>query len=141
MYYCMILSYTNVRRIYEFRNKMSFNVFLFGLSSRRLHRYYFCRRYNGVCLMLSEFLVLFSCINSSGCSETTAQYFYSHPEVKENIDKTDKRLEKTLGPVTIQYIAPAAYVLVGGTGSIRLNSLFILQFNSDTSKLIFNKEF
>lgn len=91
--------------------------------------------------MLPEALVIFACVNSTGCSETSSHYFYTHPDVKEMVRKNEKRIEEFIGPYVIQSVGPLFYVAAGGTGTVRLNKYFNLQISTQKSTLMFSKEF
>lgn len=90
--------------------------------------------------MLAEALVIFACVNSSGCTETSTQYFNTHPEIKEVIMHHEKKVEKILGPTFIQAFGPMIFAAAGGTGAIRLSKHFNLQISPKQSTLVFGKE-
>lgn len=91
--------------------------------------------------MLPEALVIFSCLKSVGCTETSSHYYNTHPEIREMINKNEQKIEKFVGPTAIQAAGPVLYVLIGGTQTVRLTKSFSLQLNSGRNILIFSKEF
>lgn len=91
--------------------------------------------------MLAESLVIFSCLKSVGCSETSAQYFHTYPDVREMIENNGKKVEQFIGPSVVQTIGPVLYAASGGTGTVRINKNFSLQISLKNSILTFNKEF
>lgn len=91
--------------------------------------------------MLPEALVIFACVNSSGCSETSSHYFNTHPEVREIVKRNERIVEKFIGPYVIQTAGPLLYVVAGGTGTVRLSKYFNLQLSTQKSTLVFSKEF
>lgn len=90
---------------------------------------------------MEELLVVFACLNSSGCSETSNVYYQTHPEVREMIQDKERSIKKYAGPVMIETVGPMIVVFSGGTGNLRLNHLLSLQFTKTNNKLIFNLEF
>lgn len=91
--------------------------------------------------MLPEALVIFACVTSKGCNETSSHYYNTHPEVREMVERNSKKIEKFIGPTVIQTFGPALYVAAGGTGTVRLNKFFSLQLNREKGTLVFSKEF
>lgn len=91
--------------------------------------------------MLAEALVIFSCVNSTGCKETSAQYYSTHPELKEMVEHNEYKIKKYLGPTIIQVYGPMIYVVAGGTGTVRLNKFFSLQLSSQKTAVLFSKDF
>jgi len=90
--------------------------------------------------VLSEALVIFACINSTGCSETSSHYYNTHPEIKEIVQKHEKLAEKYIGPVVIQTVGPVLCVASGGTGTIRLSRNWSLQLGRDRGTLAYRLE-
>lgn len=91
--------------------------------------------------MLPEALVVFACLNSTGCSETSSHYYNTHPDVRELVERNEKKIEKFIGPQIIATFGPMIYVAAGGTGTVRLNKFFSLQINHEKGTLVFGKEF
>lgn len=92
-------------------------------------------------MVLPEALVIFACVNSTGCSETSSHYFNTHPDVREIVKTQEKKVEDFVGPYVIQTLGPLFYVASGGTGTVRLNKYFNLQISTQKSTLMFSKEF
>lgn len=91
--------------------------------------------------MLSEALVIFACVNSTGCSPTSSLYYNTHPELKEFVDKTQIKVVEFVGPMTIQTLGPVLYMAAGGTGTVRLDKYFSLQLKSNKAGILFGKDF
>ncbi len=91
--------------------------------------------------MLSEALVIFACVNSTGCSETSSHYYNTHPEIREIVKYNEKRIERFIEPTFIQVTGPIMFAAAGGTGTVRLNRYFSLQMNTKKGILMFNKDF
>lgn len=91
--------------------------------------------------MLAEGLVILACTTSKGCTETSSHYYATHPEVREIVERNEKKVEKFIGPQVIAVFGPMIYVAAGGTGTVRLNKRFNLQLNHDGAKLVFGVEF
>lgn len=91
--------------------------------------------------MLEEALVIFACLNGTGCSETSNQYFAVHPEVKEVVDREGRVIREYIGPTVVDTLGPAIFVVAGGTGTIRITKYFSLQFNKQNGIISFRKDY
>jgi hypothetical protein len=92
--------------------------------------------------VIAEALVIFACVNSTGCSETSNAYYKSHPEIEQIVKKNERRIKEFVGPVIVQSSAPFFFVVSGGTGNFKLYGNFSLQIkNYETTMLIFSKGF
>lgn len=91
--------------------------------------------------MLPEALVIFACLNSTGCQQTSTHYYNTHPEIRKMVEMNEKKFEEFIGPTVIQTVGPVLYAVVGGTGTVRLNKTFSLQLNRQQGTLVFSKEF
>ena len=88
-------------------------------------------------MLLPEALVIFACVNSSGCTETSDQYLVIHPEVKKYMDKEGQDLRKMIGPQFVDTVGPVLFVMVGGTGVIHITRDFNLQVAKDKGTLTY----
>lgn len=88
--------------------------------------------------MLSEALVIFACINSTGCTETSNLYFHQHPDVKKLIDTNAESARQYIGPRIVDTAAPMLFVIAGGTGVVHLQKHFDLRISKDSSTLSFS---
>jgi hypothetical protein len=88
--------------------------------------------------MLPEALVLFACFNSTGCTETSNEYFRRNPDIKHKIDKTAENVRQYVGPSIVDTVGPFLFVAAGGTGVIHLHEHFNLQMKKDSATLIFS---
>jgi hypothetical protein len=91
--------------------------------------------------VIAEGLVIFSCLNHAGCSETSSHYYALHPEIREIVDFNEKRIKRYVGPVVIETAGPVLFVIAGGTGTIKLNRYFSLQFDRQSGTLSFKKDY
>ena len=91
--------------------------------------------------MLPEALVIFACVNSSGCPETSSLYFSYRPEVKKVIDIKAKQARNLVGPRTVDTIGPLLFYVAGGTGNINLHRHLNLQISREKGILVFNWTF
>lgn len=91
---------------------------------------------------MQELLVIFACLNSHGCSETSNAYYQSHPELREMIEKNEKKIKDYVGPVIVETSAPFFFVIAGGTGNFKIYGDFSLQVkNYENTKLVFSRGF
>lgn len=91
--------------------------------------------------VLAEGLVLFACLNSTGCSETSSHYYNTHPHIQEIVQDSEQKVAKFVGPTVVTLVGPLIYAAAGGTGTLRLNRVFSLQVSTKSGKLVFGKEF
>lgn len=92
-------------------------------------------------MLLEEALVIFACLNSSGCSETSNQYFALHPEVKRTIEKKGQDVRRMIGPQIVDSTGPMVFFIAGGTGVIHLTRRLNLQMNKQSGMIIFSKDY
>jgi hypothetical protein len=90
---------------------------------------------------VEELLVIFACLNSTGCTETSGHYYNTHPQVQEIVKKSEKMVKHYVGPRVIESVGPVLMVAAGGSGTIRLNRNFSLQGNKNNVTLGFTWEF
>lgn len=91
---------------------------------------------------MQELLVIFACLNSTGCSETSNAYYKSHPELEEMVHQTERKLKNYVGPIIVESAAPIFFVAQGGTGNFKLYGNFSLQIHKyQDTMLIFSKGF
>lgn len=90
---------------------------------------------------MSELLVLFACLNRTGCSETSSQYYIQHPEFQEFVKTKEDRIKEALGPIVTQYMGPIIGAAMGLEATARLSTRFYLTFKLDNQVLLFKQEF
>ena len=91
--------------------------------------------------MLEEALVIFACLNSKGCSETSSLYYNRRPEMKQVMESHERKLKKVIGPTVVELLGPVLFVAAGGTGTVRIDKTFSLQINKQSSILFLRSEF
>jgi hypothetical protein len=103
--------------------------------------------------MIEGLLVIFACVSNppvyhgdsvassyssgSACSTTSSLYFSQHPDVKMQIDKNEQIVKDYVGPTAVDYVGPALFVAAGGSGTIKLNKYFSLQFQKNEGLVTF----
>jgi hypothetical protein len=91
---------------------------------------------------MQEFLVIFACLNSTGCSETSNTYYHYHPEVRKIVQRHEERAKEIAGPVIVKYSAPFFFLAAGGTGNFKIYGDFSLQMKEYTTPtLVYSKGF
>lgn len=85
---------------------------------------------------MQELLLLFSCINSIGCSETFGNYKYYNRSYVQNVEYiANEQLNRA--PETVKlYVLPAAAAFVGGTGSVTLHKGLVLSVSPQGASLV-----
>ena len=91
--------------------------------------------------MLAEALVLFACVNNTGCTETSNQYFVAYPEMKKYFDHTAETARQYVGPQIVDNVGPVLFVVAGGKGTVKLSHYWSLQFGRDQGILSFRMDF
>lgn len=91
--------------------------------------------------MLPEALVIFACLNSTGCQETSSHYYNTNPAFREVVEQNEKKVEKFVGPAVLQTVGPLLYAAAGGTGTVRLDKNFSLQISTKKGMIVFGREF
>jgi hypothetical protein len=85
-----------------------------------------------------EWLVMGLCATGSGCDHAAAAY-YSMPEVKEFVKKTEEDVKQEAGHtavITAGYVIPAVAAIAGRGGSIRLNQYFSIEANKGQGQIM-----
>lgn len=88
--------------------------------------------------MLPEALVIFACVNSTGCSQTADLYFSQHQELKHEIEEDAKAAREYVGPKIVDTVGPMLVFVAGGTGTIHLHNHLDLRIQKDNSVLSFS---
>jgi hypothetical protein len=91
--------------------------------------------------MLPEAIVLFACINGTGCSSTSSLYFSQNPEVKAMLDRDAEKVTKIVGPTTIEVVGPFLFFAAGGRGVVKLSNDFSVQAEKTGGRLVFRIDF
>ena len=89
----------------------------------------------GIIAFITGSFSYFACINSTGCQETSSQYYITNPEARKFLTKNEKRLKDLMGPYLMEIIGPALYVVAGGTSTVKISKHFSLQ--TDKKMLFF----
>ena len=91
--------------------------------------------------MLPEALVIYTCLMSKGCSETSSQYYQTHPQFREFVEVEERRVKEALGPTVIQYWGPFIWAASGQEATIRTSENFYLTFKKETGMITFKRGF
>lgn len=91
--------------------------------------------------MLAEALVVFACVKSAGCNETSSHYYSTHPEFRQIVEKNERKVKEIVGPAFLKLYGPIIFAAAGGTGTVRLTKHFSLQMNKEKSILAYQVEF
>ena len=87
--------------------------------------------------MLAEALVIFACVNNTGCSDTSNLYFGQNPEVKTMIDQKLTQARDFVGPKVVDVVGPLLFLAAGGVGVIKLNEDFSVNGNKNGLTIVF----
>jgi hypothetical protein len=91
---------------------------------------------------MQELLVIFACLNSTGCSQTSNAYYHYHPEMRKMVEYNEQQLRNFVGPTVVEYSAPFLFVAAGGTGNFKIHGGFSFQVKQYTSPtLVYSKGF
>jgi hypothetical protein len=76
-----------------------------------------------------------------GCSETTQQYYHTHPAVKQSIRRGEIVVKDIAGPTAVA-ISPFVFLISKGSGTFKINKMFSVQIRDlDTELLLFKYDF
>jgi hypothetical protein len=90
---------------------------------------------------MAELLVLFACLNNTGCSETSSQYYSQHPEFQEFVKTQENNIKQAVGPIITQYGFPIMYAAAGKEATIRLSKTFYFTGSIQKQAVLFKYEF
>jgi hypothetical protein len=88
--------------------------------------------------VLPEAIVIFACINSTGCSETSNLYFQQNPDIKRQVDKDAENIREYIGPRVVDNFGPILFIFAGGTGTIHIHDHIDLRINKTSGIFSFN---
>jgi hypothetical protein len=84
---------------------------------------------------------LLACLKQTGCSETSSQYYATHPEFQEFVKTEENKIRQAVGPMVVQYWAPVLWAAAGQEATVRLSTRFYLNFKLNTQVIAFKQEF
>lgn len=90
---------------------------------------------------MAELLVLFACLNNTGCQETSSQYYQQHQEFRELVATEENRIKQAAGPLLTQYGGPILLAASGREATTRLTTRLYLTFSLNKQILLFKEEF
>ena len=85
--------------------------------------------------------MIFACLNHSGCSETSSQYYSQHPEFQEFVKTQENRIKEAVGPIVIEYWAPLMWFAAGQEATTRLSTHFYFTGKPNNGMVQYKKEF
>ena len=90
---------------------------------------------------MEELLVIFACLNNTGCPEVSGHYYNTHPHARDIFRNGERVVEEYAGPVVLATIGPAVVYSIGGSGNIHLYQNFSLQISKKNVILGYTREF
>lgn len=90
---------------------------------------------------MPELLTLFACINATGCSQTSSQYYATHLVFQEFVRTQENRVKEALPTVVTEYWAPVVWIAAGRESTVRLTRDFSMSFRLNNQVLMFKKDF
>lgn len=84
--------------------------------------------------MIQEFLVLLACTNT-GCPQTTAAYYQSHPELKEATKHVESKAKNIVGPEII-LVSPIALYAAKGEGTFHITKYISLVLSTKSHNMV-----
>lgn len=91
--------------------------------------------------MLPEFLVVLSCLNGSGCEETTSAYRAQNPWVNLSIREAEKELNRIGRPLLVQYWGPALLLAAGKPAVVHLTTQLSISLTPGSQVLFYSGTF
>ncbi len=90
--------------------------------------------------MIDEALVIFSCLNNTGCSEAGANYYSKHKSLQEQVQEDEKQIKNIVNPFIVDYILPIAATAAGASYNIKLNKECTFKMGNKQIQLNFTRE-
>ncbi len=90
---------------------------------------------------MPELLTIFACLSNNGCSETSNQYYATHPVFAEFVKTEENRVKEALPVVVTEYWVPVVWVSAGRESTVRLTRDFSLSFSINKQVLRYGWEF
>lgn len=91
---------------------------------------------------MTEALVLFACLNQTGCTETYSAYYHSNPLFRETITYSEAKMKKELGSTVGNTVFPFIYFFAGRPLRARVNKEIEIKLENDrTVYVTFTKGF
>lgn len=92
--------------------------------------------------MLKEFLLVYTCSTGIGCSDTSAAYYQSSPDLQQVAANLQVKTEQVVGETTYKYVLPPIITIVSKKDLvIALSSRVYLEYSSSNYKLGYKYEF
>lgn len=92
--------------------------------------------------MVLEALVIFSCVNNTGCSQTSDLYYKHNPQVYEEIKIHERRAVKFIGPNVIRFVGPLIHIIsTNGTGTVNVYPGLNIELNKQKLGINYTYDF
>lgn len=91
---------------------------------------------------MQELLVIIACLNAKGCDKASSAYYQTNPNVREMIERQERRIKNYVGPVVVEAATPVFFILRSGTGSFKLYKNLSLEIKDfKEGKLVYSVGF
>lgn len=90
---------------------------------------------------MQEFLLVFACISSKGCSETTATYVHYNKNSIEQLKTTAKAVERRINGAKIPYLVAIYTVYTDKAIVLTVNQYTNVEFNDENVRINYNIEY
>jgi hypothetical protein len=90
--------------------------------------------------VILESLVLFSCLNNTGCQEASSNYYATHPSLKEIVDENETKAKNIAGSFLVEYAFPIIGTAAKKEVYFKVNREFSIKFNELENRIVYTKE-
>jgi hypothetical protein len=90
---------------------------------------------------MQELILVFSCLNSLGCSESLNQYAYYNKEIVEQYETVYKTATKSIPTPIINYVLPMTATILGSKASFKLTKAVNMEISNENLAIKYNISF
>lgn len=90
---------------------------------------------------MQEIILIFACLNKTGCEETYKAYYKYNPTLVEMVKNNEQKAEKLLKPYAIDQVLPFVMAATGQEVTFNINKNFTIKNYKNNTQLTFKKEF
>ncbi len=90
---------------------------------------------------MQEFLLVFACISSKGCSETATTYAHYNKSSIEQLEITAKAVERRINGAYTPYLVAIYSVYTGRAVNLTVNQYTNVEFNHENVRINYSIEY
>jgi uncharacterized protein (DUF1697 family) len=90
---------------------------------------------------MQEIILIFACLNKTGCEETYKAYYKNNPTLVEMVKDNEQRAKVLLKPYAVDQVLPFIMAATGQEVIFNLDKNFTIKNYKNITQLTFKKEF